>query len=112
MLNEGIIRPDIRQLMKTEMIRELHELGGATPLHWQHAVFKRCTGEDFSELDWEVEDNKAGYFMWTKTFDGLITELEEDGYLTVEKEEDGSVLVSTEKQPDIEVSQMNYPRPG
>ena len=32
MLNEGIVRPDTKQLMKTEMIRELHELGGSTPL--------------------------------------------------------------------------------
>ena len=45
-LNEGIIRPDVRQLMKTEMIREFHETGGTTPLHWQEGVFKRCTSED------------------------------------------------------------------
>ena len=77
MLNEGIIRPDIRQLMKTEMIRELHKLGGGTPSRWQEAVFKRCTGEDFSELDWDFEDNKAGAFLWTKSFDQLIQELVE-----------------------------------
>jgi hypothetical protein len=81
MLNEGIVKPDTRQLMKTEMIRELHELGSATPLRWQHAVFKRCTGEEFTELDWEFEDNKAGAFLWTKSFDELIQELVVDGFV-------------------------------
>jgi len=60
MLNEGIVRPDIRQLMKTEMMRELHELGGATPQRWQEAVFKRITGEEFSELDWDFEEHHTG----------------------------------------------------
>jgi hypothetical protein len=88
MLNEGIIRPDVRQLMKTEMIRELHQMGGARPLDWQHAVFKRCTGEDFSELDWEHEDNKAGAFLWTKSFDQLVGELVEDGFICEAQDED------------------------
>ena len=67
MLNEGIVTPDSRQLMKTEMIRELHELGGATPSHWQEAVFKRFTGEDFSELDWDFEGNQKGAFLWRRS---------------------------------------------
>ena len=87
MLNEGIVRPDVRQLMKTEMIREIHELGSATPLDWQHAVFKRCTGEDFSELDWDFEDNKAGAFLWTKSFDQLIEELVADGFVREAEDE-------------------------
>jgi hypothetical protein len=111
MLNEGIIRPDTRQLMKTEMIRELHELGGATPLQWQHAVFKRCTGEDFSELDWDFEDNKAGAFLWTKSFDQLIQELVVDGFVRkAEHEESGEVvLVPVDVDPDIDWSKFVYP---
>jgi len=111
MLNEGIIRPDTRQLMKTEMIRELHELGGATPLRWQEAVFKRCTGEDFSELDWEFEDNKAGAFLWTKSFDQLIQELVVDGFVRkAEREESGEVVLEpVEVDPDIDWSKFVYP---
>lgn len=110
-LNEGIVRPDVRQLMKTEMIRELHELGSATPLDWQHAVFKRCTGEDFSELDWEFEDNQAGAFLWTKSFDQLVEELVADGF--VREAEDGetgrAVMVPVEVDPDIDWSKFVYP---
>ena len=111
MLNEGIVKPDIRQLMKTEMIRELHELGGATPLRWQHAVFKRCTGEEFSDLDWDFEDNQAGAFLWTKSFDQLILELVEDGFVR-EAEDDGSgeaILVPVDVDPDIDWSKFVYP---
>lgn len=46
MLNEAIIRPDLRQLMKTEMIREFHETGGTTAPVWQEGVVERCTCED------------------------------------------------------------------
>jgi hypothetical protein len=111
MLNEGIVKPDTRQLMKTEMIRELHELGSATPLRWQHAVFKRCTGEEFTELDWEFEDNKAGAFLWTKSFDELIQELVVDGFVRkAEHEESGEVvLVPVDVDPDIDWSKFVYP---
>jgi hypothetical protein len=111
MLNEGIIQPDTRQLMKTEMIRELHELGGATPLHWQHAVFKRCTGEDFTELDWDFEDNKAGAFLWTKSFDQLVEELVEDGFVReAEDEHTGeAILVPVDVDPEIDWSRFVYP---
>jgi hypothetical protein len=112
MLNEGIIRPDTRQLMKTEMIREIHELGKATPLDWQHAVFKRCTGEDFSELDWDFEDNRAGAFLWTKSFDELVVELVADGFVCeAEDEKTGKgVIVPVDVDPDIDWSRFVYPK--
>jgi hypothetical protein len=111
MLNEGIIKPDVRQLMKTEMLRELHELGSASPLQWQHAVFKRCTGGDFSELDWDFEDNKAGAFLWTKSFDQLIEELVADGFVReAEDESTGEpTLELVEVDPDIDWSRFVYP---
>jgi hypothetical protein len=111
MLNEGIVRPDARQLMKTEMIRELHELKRATPLHWQHAVFKRCTGEEWTELDWDHEDNKAGAFLWTKSFDQLIGELVEDGFIREARDEKTgeAVLVPVDVDPDIDWSKFVYP---
>jgi hypothetical protein len=111
MLNEGIVQPDARQLMKTEMIREIHELGSATPVRWQHAVFKRCTGEDFSELDWDFEDNKAGAFLWTKSFDQMVKELVEDGFVReAEDESTGeAVIVPVDVDPDIDWSKFVYP---
>jgi hypothetical protein len=112
MLNEGIVTGDSKALVKSEMIRQLHKQQRTTPDALERAVFEALTGGRREDVDWEVEDNKAGYFLWTKTFDGLISELQEDGYLVVEKEGDGSVLVPTDKEPDIDVSQMNYPKPG
>ena len=111
MLNEGIVKPDVRQLMKTEMIRELHQLGSATPLRFQHAVFNRCTGEDFAELDWDCEDNKAGAFLWTKSFDQLIGELVEDGFVREAQDESSgeAILVPVEVDPDVDWSRFVYP---
>ena len=111
MLNEGIVKPDVRQLMKTEMIRELHQLGSATPLRWQHAVFKRCTGEDFASLDWDHEDNKAGAFLWTKSFDQLIGELVEDGFVLEAQDESSgeAILVPVDVDPDIDWTRFVYP---
>ena len=111
MLNEGIIKPDARQLMKTEMIQELHVLGGTTPLRWQHAVFKRCTGEDFTELDWDHEDNKAGAFLWTKSFDQLVEELVDEGFVcqAQDKKSGEAILVPVDVDPDIDWSRFVYP---
>jgi hypothetical protein len=111
MLNEGIIKPDARQLMKTEMIQELHELGGTTPLRWQHAVFKRCTGEDWSEVDWSYEDNKAGAFLWTKSFDQLVEELVDEGFVCQAQDEKSgeAILVPVDVDPDIDWSRFVYP---
>ena len=110
-LNEGIVKPDVRQLMKTEMIREIHQLGSATPLRWQHAVFKRCTGEDFTDLDWDHEDNKAGAFLWTKSFDQLIVELVEDGFVQEARDENSgeAILVPVDVDPDVDWSRFVYP---
>ena len=111
MLNEGIVRPDVRQLMKTEMIRELRELGRATPSHWQEAVFKRITGEDFSELDWDFEDNQAGAFLWTRSFDELIQELVEDGFVGEAENENSTerIMVPVDADPNINWSRFVYP---
>lgn len=111
MLNEGIIKPDLRQLMKTAMIRALHDLGSATPSRWQEAVFKRCTGEDFSELDWDFEDNQAGAVLWIKSFDQLIRELVEDGFVREEQSEGSAkpVMVLVDVDPEIDWSRFVYP---
>jgi hypothetical protein len=109
MLNEGIVINDSATLVKTEMLRQVWKLRRTTPDELERAVFEALTGGKREDIDWDVEDNKAGYFQWTKTFDSLIGELVDDGYLLVQEEDDGNVLVSTDKEPDIEVSQMVYP---
>ena len=110
MLNEGILLNDSATLMKTEMVRELWRLRETTPDELERAVFERRTGSTREDIDWDVEDNKAGYFLWTKTFDGLLTELVEDGYLTVEKtDEGGSLLKAAEVDPALDMSQFVYP---
>jgi len=111
MLNEGIVVNDDKTLVKSEIIRQLARLGRTTPDDLERAVFKALTGGTRSEIDWDIEDNKAGYFLWTKTFDGLITELDEDGYLRVEDSLEGKYLVGTELGEGLEVSQLVYPSP-
>jgi len=112
MLNEGIVVSDDKTLVKSEIIRQLNRLGRTTPNDLERAVFKALTGGTRDEIDWDIEDNKAGYFLWTKTFDGLITELDEDGYLGVEDSLEGKFLVNTAADEGLEVSQLVYPTPS
>ena len=112
MLNEGIVVNSDRTLIKSEMIRRLQELGRTTPDGLERAVFESLTGGRREDIDWDVEDNKAGYYLWTKTFDGLVTELIEDGYLLVEDAPEGKQLVAPEPEPGLDVSQLVYPRPS
>ncbi len=110
MLNEGVVLDDARTLMKSEMVRQIRRLGGTDPDTWERAVFEAITGEKREDVDWEVEDNHAGYYLWLKTFDQLIGELIDDGYVRERSAEEGRrVLEPTEAEPAIEVSQLVYP---
>ena len=111
MLNEGIIKSDARILVKSEMIRQIRGLGPTTPDAWERAVFKALTGHDREDVDWDIEDNQAGYFTWLKSFDQLIEELIEDGYVLAEQVEGGNerTLIPAETPPPLEWSQMVYP---
>lgn len=112
MLNEGIITSDARALVKSEMIRQLRRLGATTPDEWERSVFKALTGHEREEVDWRIEDNQAGYYSWIRSFDGLIGELVEDGYVRVEQtgEEDERTLIPVPVDDPIEYSQMVYPK--
>jgi hypothetical protein len=112
MLNEGIITNDSRNLVKSEMIRQLQKQGHTTPDALERAVFEAMTGGKREDIDWDLEDNKAGYFLWTRTFDDLITELEEDGYLRIEGEGNEHEIVAVQMDPPLEISQLVYPRPS
>ncbi len=106
MLNEGVISNDAAALVKSEMVRQIRCLGPATPDELERAVFRALTGHDRDEVDWNVEDNQAGYYTWVKSFDNLIRELIEDGYI---REKVQRQLLPTESEPAIEYSYMAYP---
>ncbi len=61
MLDEGIIVNDTNTLMKSEMIKQIRELGPTDPDTWERAVFESLTGAKREDVDWGVEDNQAGY---------------------------------------------------
>jgi hypothetical protein len=112
MLNEGIVTNTSRSLVKSEMIRQLQKQGHTTPDLLERAVFEALTGGRREDIDWGLEDNKAGYFLWTRTFDELITELEEDGYLEITGEGNEHEIVSTQVDPPLDISQLVYPNPS
>jgi hypothetical protein len=106
MLNEGLIVNDTTALVKSEMVRQIRRLGATTPDDLERAVFKALIGHDREEVDWDVEDNQAGYYTWIKSFDQLIGELIEDGYI---RSEEVRRLVPTEADPSVEYSHLVYP---
>ena len=111
MLNEGIIVNDAKALIKSEMVKQIRRLGPTTADALERAVFQAVVGHDRDDVDWDIEDNQAGYFTWLKSFDQLIVELVEDDYILVEEGEAPKErrLVPTEALPDVEYSHLTYP---
>jgi hypothetical protein len=107
MLSETPIVNDAKTLIKSEMIRQIQRLGPTTPDALEQAVFKAVTGHERNEVDWDIEDNQAGYYAWIKSFDQLISELVEDGYIRVEETR---TLLPTEAEPPIDYPQLTYPK--
>ena len=112
-LNEGIIRSDTTIVLKSEMLRRLALLKEATPDEWERAVFESLTGQKREDVDWNIEDNHAGYYTWIRSFDQQITDLIEDGYVQVaDMGENRKILRMTDWDPTIDYSQFVYsPRP-
>ena len=110
MLNEGIVVNDSKVKVKSEIIRQIRETGSTTPDLLEQAVFKALTGGAREDVDWGIEDNQAGYFLWLKSFDGLIGELVDDGHILVEEESAGGPgrLVPAETDSGVGVSQVGY----
>lgn len=112
MLNEGLIVNDAPALVKSEIVKQIRRLGPTTPDALERAVFKALSGHDRDEVDWDVRDNQAGYYSWVRSFDQQISELAEDGYISVEDAEEGKkTLAPTDALPDIQFSHLAYP-PG
>ena len=105
MLNEGLIVNDTAALVKSQIVNQIRRLGPTTPDDLEQAVFQALTGHGREDVDWDVEDNQAGYYTWLKSFDQLVNELTEDGYIRVEEKR----LVPTEAEPHTEYSHLVYP---
>jgi len=106
MFNEGLIVNDTAALVRSEIVNQIRRLGPSTPDELERAVFKALVGHDRDEVDWDIEDNQAGYYSWVRSFDQLTTELTEDGYILTD--EDGR-LRPTEVEPQSEYSHLVYP---
>ncbi len=59
MLNEGLIVNDTAALVKSEIVRRIHQLGPTAPEQLERAVFQALTGHDRADVDWDIEDNHA-----------------------------------------------------
>ena len=108
MLNEGLIVNDTSALVKSELVKQIRRLGPTTPDDLERAVFTALTGHEREDVDWDIEDNQAGYYLWVQAFDGLIAELIEDGYIRVEAGETSGKkrLVAAETDPALGVCQV------
>ena len=112
-MNEGILAGDTRVQMKSEMLRQLAHLEETTPEAWERAVFESLTGFKREDVDWESKDNQAGYYTWIRSFDQLIGELEDDGYVrTIKLDGDRKLLRKTDWDPSVEFSELMYPSTG
>ena len=103
MLNEGLIVNDSAALVKSEIVRQIRRLGSCNPDELERAVFEALVGRSREEVDWEIEDNQAGYYTWVQSFDGLVQELIADGYILSEKP---GTLVPTEAEQVSEYSHV------
>ena len=109
-LNEGVVVGDTKVQVKSEMLRQLAHLKETTPDSWERAVFESIAGFKREDVDWNCDDNQAGYYTWIRSFDQLICELEEDGYVRSEKlDGGGKILRKTDWDPSVEVSELVYP---
>jgi hypothetical protein len=73
-------------------------------------VFESLTGYRREDVDWDVPGNQAAYFLWIRSFDRLISELEDDGYVAaVDRGNDRKVLRKTSWDPSIDYSELVYP---
>ncbi len=78
--------------LKAQMLRQLRLLGEASSDGWERAVFQALTGGTREDVDWDHQDNYAGYALWLQTFGLLVAELITEG--TVHREaRDGNYLM-------------------
>jgi hypothetical protein len=82
--NEGLVTGDTQGAAKTEILRQLRRIGPTDPDALERAVFEALTGGRREDVDWELDDNQAGYYLWLRSFDTLLDELVAEGHVCVE----------------------------
>ncbi|MEJ2109850.1 MAG: hypothetical protein P8Z37_08055 [Acidobacteriota bacterium] len=108
-LNEGIIASDNKANIKSEMLRQLAHLEETTPDLWERKVFESLTGYRREDVNWDLADNQAGYYTWIRSFDELISELEEDGYVkSFEAGGNRKILRKTDWDPSLDYCKLVY----
>jgi hypothetical protein len=78
--------------LKAQMLRQLRLLGEATSDGWERAVFQALTGGTREDVDWDHQENYAGYALWLQTFGVLVAELITEGAV-VREERDGRIVM-------------------
>ena len=99
MINEGRIVEDRKARVRSVMVQEIQRLGPTTPNEWQHQTYHVLTGIDPDKLDLSDVETEKTYFTWVRTFDTLIDELIDDGYVTLREHNGEWLLVPTEEEP-------------
>lgn len=102
MINEGFVGDDALSAIRSEMMGQIRKLGRATADRWERAVFESVTGGKREDVDWDHEDNQAGYRTWIRSFDGLIAELVNDGHVRREEVDGETILVAEDVDPAID----------
>ena len=103
MLNEGAVISSSKIQIKSMIIHHLRQLGPTDPERLERAAFHALTGHRREEIDFSEQCNQAGYHEWVRSFDRLVSELVEDGYIQRERFGGGDAqrLVPLEADPPV-----------
>ena len=97
-LHEGVVLESTSSQVKSEMIRQIRSLKSTTPEELEKATFKALTGATRASVDWDFEGNQAGAYTWVRSFDRLIEELIDDGYVKLVEKDGTRALVAREDE--------------
>ena len=100
-VNQGSITADARIIMKAEMLRQIWRLQTITADKWERAVFEALTAKKREDLDLDGQEDSHAYYRWISSFDILVGELVEDGYVREISQKSGRLFMSTESDPSL-----------
>jgi hypothetical protein len=109
MLDEGTTLTSTPATLRSAMVRQIVRLGHATADEWERAVFESIIGGRREDVDWEFQDNQAGYYMWLKSFDRYARQLVADGFVDVVVRDGQRLFLAFETDPPIDWSAFPLP---
>lgn len=106
MAEKATTEKDSATAVKEEILKQIQGSEGTSPDHLEKSVFKALTGGSREDVDWSIEDNQAGYYLWVKSFDQMLAELIDLEYLRLETDSATGrrTLFPGEKEPDDQIS--------